>query len=90
MGNGWSSYASALSESGTKRCRGTLRMAASTAGSRIPVSPSVSHGHEPFIEAMVCAGFLGLLYLVFEMALKRTGPVPLKDPRMRECLEYHQ
>ena len=54
------------------------------------MSPSVSHGHEPFIEAMVCAGFLGLLYLVFEMALKRTGPVPLKDPRIRECLEYHQ
>ena len=49
-----------------------------------------AHGHVPFVEAVVCAGFLGLFYVVFEMALKRNKPVPLKDPRIRECLEYHQ
>ena len=61
----------------------------------VMVGPSVghgeqgSHGHLPAVELAVTAGFLGLFYLVFELALRRHGAVPLKDPSIQECLEYH-
>ena len=60
------------------------------------VSPSVSHdgapahAHLPIVEVLVCLGFLGLFVLVFVWALQRHPAVPLKDPLMRECLQYHQ
>ena len=59
------------------------------------VSPSVSHGegathgHLPFVELLVTLGFLGLYTLVFGWALGRHGAVPLKDPCLAECLDYH-
>ena len=60
------------------------------------VSPAVGHGsdkahaHLPVIEGLIALGFLGLFFLVFSWALGRAGAVPLKDPYLRECLEYHQ
>ena len=60
------------------------------------VSPAIGHGgqhahaHVPWVEAAVTAGFLGLFFLVFAASLRRNEAVPLKDPRLRECLEYHQ
>jgi hypothetical protein len=60
------------------------------------VSPAVGHGadkahaHPPVIEGLITLGFLGLFFLVFSWALGRAGAVPLKDPQMRACLEYHQ
>ena len=60
------------------------------------VSPAIGHGahkshaHLPWVEFLVTAGFLGLFFLVFAHALERNNPVPLKDPRIREALEYHQ
>jgi hypothetical protein len=50
----------------------------------------VAHGHLPWVEGAVTLGFLGLFFLVFAWALGRHEPVPLKDPRLRECLDYHQ
>jgi hypothetical protein len=61
----------------------------------IMVRPSVSHGAEkaqaalPITEALITLGFLGLFFLVFAWALGRAKPVPLKDPYLRECLDYH-
>jgi len=49
-----------------------------------------AHGHVPIVEAAVTLGFLGLFFLVFAWALGRHNAVPLKDPRLRECLRYHQ
>jgi hypothetical protein len=60
------------------------------------VSPAIghgehaAHGHLPWIEAAVTLGFLGLFFLVFAWALGRHPAVPLKDPRLSECLDYHQ
>jgi len=60
------------------------------------VSPAVGHGedkahaHPPVIEGLIALGFLGLFFLVFSWALGRAGAVPLKDPHMRACLDYHQ
>jgi len=60
------------------------------------VSPAVghgeeaAHGHLPWAEALVTCGFLGLFFLVFSWSLGRHNAVPLKDPRIRECLNYHQ
>jgi len=48
----------------------------------------VAHGHPPVVEFAITAGFLGLFYLVFDLALRRHPAVPLKDPRLQECLEY--
>ena len=44
--------------------------------------------HPPVVEFAITAGFLGLFYLVFDLALRRHPAVPLKDPRLQECLEY--
>jgi len=60
------------------------------------VAPAVGHGperasgHLPWVEAIVTLGFLGLFVLVFAWSLGRHNAVPLKDPRLRECLAYHQ
>ena len=59
------------------------------------VSPAVGHGedvargHLPVVEFGITLGFLGLFYLAFEFHLKRHRAVPLKDPFIQECLEYH-
>ncbi|MHB8799543.1 MAG: hypothetical protein ACYDBY_13870 [Thermoanaerobaculia bacterium] len=49
----------------------------------------VAHGHLPLAELGATLGFLGLFVLVFGWALARTEPVPLKDPALAECLDYH-
>ncbi len=60
------------------------------------VSPAIghgdehAHGHVPWAEAIVTCGFLGLFFLVFSWSLGRHNAVPLKDPRIRECLSFHQ
>lgn len=60
------------------------------------VGPALGHGehaahaHWPVVEAAVTAGFVGLFFLVFAWSLERNRPVPLKDPRLRACLELHQ
>ena len=60
------------------------------------VSPAIGHGahaahaHLPWVEFLVAAGFFGAFFLVFAWSLGRNKPIPLKDPRMRDCLEYHQ
>jgi hypothetical protein len=50
---------------------------------------AAAHAHLPIAEFAVAAGCFGLFYLVFESSLRRHGPVPLKDPSIQECLEYH-
>jgi magnesium-transporting ATPase (P-type) len=61
----------------------------------VMVGPAISHGeaaahaHLPLVEAAVTLGFLGLFTLVFGWALSRRDPVPLKDPSLVECLQYH-
>jgi hypothetical protein len=59
------------------------------------VAPAIGHGseaaraHLPIVEFGVTLGFLGLFTLVFGRALSRHGAVPLKDPALLQCLEYH-
>lgn len=48
-----------------------------------------AHGHLPVVEFAVTAGFLGLFFLVFAWSLGRHNAVPLKDPRLGDCLHYH-
>jgi hypothetical protein len=61
----------------------------------VMVGPAVGHGgeaahaHLPLVEFAGTLGFLGLFTLVFGWALARHGAVPLKDPALVECLEYH-
>jgi hypothetical protein len=61
----------------------------------IMVGPAVghgdaaAHGHLPLVEFAVTIGFVGLFVLVFAWALGRHGAVPLKDPCLAECLDYH-
>ena len=49
----------------------------------------VAHGHLPFVELAATLGFLGLFTLVFGWSLARHDAVPLKDPALAECLDYH-
>ena len=59
------------------------------------VGPAISHGEEtahahlPVIELAVTLGFVGLFVLVFGWAIRRHEAVPLKDPSILACLEYH-
>jgi magnesium-transporting ATPase (P-type) len=59
------------------------------------VGPAMGHGHEaahahlPVVEFAATLGFIGLFTLVFGWALARHDAVPLKDPALMECLEYH-
>ena len=61
----------------------------------VMVGPALGHGdaaahaHLPFVEFAVTLGFLGLFTLVFGWALARHDAVPLKDPSLVTCLEYH-
>ena len=61
----------------------------------VMVGPALSHGEEsahahlPVVEFAVTLGFLGLFTLVFAWFLARHDPVPLKDPALKDCLEYH-
>jgi hypothetical protein len=61
----------------------------------VMVGPAVGHGgeaahaHLPLVEFAGTVGFLGLFTLVFGWALGRHGAVPLKDPALVDCLEYH-
>jgi magnesium-transporting ATPase (P-type) len=61
----------------------------------VMVGPAMGHGeeaahaHVPVVEFAVTLGFLGLFTLVFGWYLGRHEAVPLKDPALVECLEYH-
>jgi hypothetical protein len=61
----------------------------------VMVGPALGHGehaahaHLPLVELAATAGFFGLFVLVFSFCLGRHGAVPLKDPLLGECLEYH-
>ena len=61
----------------------------------VMVGPALAHGEEaahahlPLVEFAATLGFLGLFTLVFGWALARHDAVPLKDPALLECLEYH-
>jgi len=56
----------------------------------VMVAPAAGPAHLPLVEFASAAGFLGLFYLVFERSLASHNAVPLKDPGIRECLEFHQ
>lgn len=61
----------------------------------VMVGPAVGHGgavahaHLPVVEFAATLGFVGLFTLVFAWALARHDAVPLKDPALAECLDYH-
>jgi hypothetical protein len=61
----------------------------------VMVGPALGHGeqaahaHLPVIEFLATLGFLGIFTYVFGWALGRHEAVPLKDPSLKECLEYH-
>jgi hypothetical protein len=61
----------------------------------VMVGPALGHGEEaahahlPVVEFAVTLGFLGLFTLVFGWFLARHDAVPLKDPALQACLEYH-
>ena len=61
----------------------------------VMVGPAIGHGeaaahaHLPLVEFLVTLGFVGLFTLVFGWALGRQQAVPLKDPLLKACLEYH-
>jgi hypothetical protein len=48
-----------------------------------------AHGHLPIVEFAATIGFVGLFTLVFGWFLARHNAVPLKDPSIGACLEYH-
>jgi hypothetical protein len=60
----------------------------------VMVGPAIGHGeaaahaHLPLVEFASTLGFVGLFTLVFGWALARHDAVPLKDPSLKECLEY--
>ena len=61
----------------------------------VMVGPAIGHGehaahaHLPVVELGATLGFLGLFLLVFGWTLSRHDAVPLKDPALAECLDYH-
>ncbi len=61
----------------------------------VMVAPAVghgekaAHGHLPIVEFGATLGFVGLFVLVFGWSLGRHQAVPLKDPAIGACLEYH-
>jgi hypothetical protein len=50
---------------------------------------AAAHGHLPVVEFAATIGFVGLFVLVFGRFLGRHDAVPLKDPAIAACLEYH-
>jgi len=61
----------------------------------VMVAPAMGHGaeaahaHLPLVEFAATLGFLGLFTLVFGWSLARHDAVPLKDPALAACLDYH-
>jgi hypothetical protein len=61
----------------------------------VMVGPAIGHGeaaahaHLPIVEFAATVGFVGLFVLVFGFAIGRSNAVPLKDPAIGACLEYH-
>jgi magnesium-transporting ATPase (P-type) len=61
----------------------------------VMVAPAMGHGaeaahaHLPLVELAATLGFLGLFTIVFGWSLARHDAVPLKDPALAECLDYH-
>ncbi|MFN7988448.1 MAG: hypothetical protein U0529_13315 [Thermoanaerobaculia bacterium] len=61
----------------------------------VMVGPAMGHGaeaahaHLPLVELCATLGFLGLFTIVFGWSLARHDAVPLKDPALAECLDYH-
>lgn len=61
----------------------------------VMVGPAMGHGaeaahaHLPLVELAATLGFLGLFTIVFGWSLARHDAVPLKDPALAECLDYH-
>jgi hypothetical protein len=61
----------------------------------VMVGPAIGHGehaahaHLPLVELGATLGFTGLFLLVFGWTLARHDAVPLKDPALAECLDYH-
>jgi magnesium-transporting ATPase (P-type) len=61
----------------------------------VMVGPAVGHGndaahaHLPIVEFAATLGFVGLFTLVLGWFLGRHNAVPLKDPSIAACLEYH-
>lgn len=45
--------------------------------------------HVPIIELLVTVGFAGMFLLTFAWAIGRRNAVPLKDPQLAACLNYH-
>jgi hypothetical protein len=74
---------------------GVLLLVAQVLELFVMVGPAAGHGdgtaraHLPLVEFASTLGFLGLFTLVFGWALARHESVPLKDPSLQECLEYH-
>lgn len=61
----------------------------------VMVGPALGHGaepapgHLPGVELLVTLGFLGLFTLVWGWSLARHEAVPLKEPALAACLDYH-
>jgi len=61
----------------------------------VMVGPAIGHGEEsahahlPLVEFAATLGFIGLFTLVFGWFLARHNAVPLKDPSIAACLDYH-
>ena len=61
----------------------------------VMVGPAIGRGgevaqaHVPLIEFGATIGFVGLFTLVFGWFLGRHNAVPLKDPSIQACLDYH-
>jgi hypothetical protein len=61
----------------------------------VMVGPALGHGehaaqaHLPVVEFLATLGFFGIFTYVFGWALGRHAAVPLKDPALKECLDYH-
>ena len=58
-------------------------------GPAVAHGEEAAHGHVPLVEFAATLGFLGLFTLVFGWFLARHNAVPLKDPSIGACLEYH-
>ena len=66
--------------------------AARAAAAAVPVTPfpTLERLLRPtFVELAATLGFLGLFTVVFGWSLARHDAVPLKDPALAECLDYH-
>ena len=58
-------------------------------GPAIGHGEEAAHGHLPIVEFAATLGFIGLFTLVFGWFLARHDALPLKDPSILACLDYH-